>query len=1082
MTTLYKTMPPSYYKNKMFTLFMIILAISIANQNSRNTKILQGPHVIKPIIILLDIVNYGAALVIISMNTIESQHSQVLQRCHNKRMHALNGNRFAKPKIKSHFKIAHINKGNSNFPTKLNNILNLIEDDRPDILMISEANMESNEPSVKNHLKGYNIEKKLLGNQNVARMIVMVKSDITYERLYGFENDINSMMTLKIKNSNKKYIYLVCVYRQWKLLHIDDPSSNLPAKQLARLELILETINKIIKDGKETLLIGDLNIDLWPANNPGQRKDIKALFELYQSVINQLGLCQLNYKPTRFQSNANPSLLDHMFASHPQMINSVETKLSIIADHCVIKCQYHSSTLRQRPQFKRVRNHKLLNSDVLMEHIARNERLQRIFEETDPDFIAETLIAEMNRILEDISPSRLIQCRRNYEPWKTKDTEDVSNTVRSQLEVAVRSSNIEEWRYFRILRNQACKYLEFAKRTFYIDRFSKAGNIWREFRQFQGEEDTSAPVKIISNGKDVTSPRKLCTMFNEYFIDKIEKIQEKFDDKDDQQMNILQRLIKKPESTLEVNQITVNEMYEPIVRMKSSTSCGFDQLSSKTIKMIPEMTSLWLTHLMNSMLRTGKFPRILKISKITPIKKPRKQSNEKESFRPICNLQIFEKCIEEVIKTKLMKYLEENDIIAKEQHGGRKHHSTTSAKAVMEEAAKKNLDKNKLGVIISTDLTAAFDSVNHRILFQKLEFYGLWGRILMLLKSYLENRFQFTEIQNKQSQIKASPPCSVIQGSKMSGILYTIYTNEVGKLHHLLEDKEWLEEHIKVKKEDYDVEHKVVNFVDDSNSVISFGDPTQVNHYLDRYFAILKFFYKQNKLLLNPEKTNLMIVARPAMKDEAEDVRIIAEKEEVTPKKVMKILGWEICEKLSMDTHLNQVIGKVKNMMARTNSIKGYMTEKQRLQFANAYMMSSLRYGVQFLVGQSSKTKAKYHAATMLVARWVKQDYCFKVSCYKICKSLNWSLPYQQITQEAAKFAHSIQTNRRPLQILKQIRMPRSRSKAKPALKYMRRNDKYDQNLISQSLKIYNNLPEEIRSLPAKKFNKKIRTTWLVNP
>ena len=164
--------------------------------------------------------------------------------------------------------------------------------------------------------------------------------------------------------------------------------------------------------------------------------------------------------------------------------------------------------------------------------------------------------------------------------------------------------------------------------------------------------------------------------------------------------------------------------------------------------MIPEISSLWLTHLTNNMLRTGKFPTIIKVSKITPIRKSKKPQNLVESYRPICNLQVFEKCIEEVLKNKITAYLEENNIISEEQHGGRRYHSTTTAKAIIEEAARRNLDNNKLGIVVSTDLTAAFDTVNVQIMIKKLEFYGLKGRILTLMESYLTERFQYTEIQN----------------------------------------------------------------------------------------------------------------------------------------------------------------------------------------------------------------------------------------------------------------------------------------------------------------------------------------------
>ena len=130
---------------------------------------------------------------------VENQYSSILQKNKNKLMHAMNGNRYVKSNVKSHLKIAQINKGNSNFRTKLNNILSLIEKEKPDILVVSEANMEENDPCIRNHLKGYNIEMKLLGELKEARMIVLIKSDITYEQIKNHENDKNAMITLKVK-------------------------------------------------------------------------------------------------------------------------------------------------------------------------------------------------------------------------------------------------------------------------------------------------------------------------------------------------------------------------------------------------------------------------------------------------------------------------------------------------------------------------------------------------------------------------------------------------------------------------------------------------------------------------------------------------------------------------------------------------------------------------------------------------------------------------------------------------------------------------------------------------------------------
>ena len=96
----------------------------------------------------------------------------------------------------------------------------------------------------------------------------------------------------------------------------------------------------------------------------------------------------------------------------------------------------------------------------------------------------------------------------------------------------------------------------------------------------------------------------------------------------------------------------------------------------------------------------------------------------------------------------------------------------------------KSQDKGYITALLTTDLTAAFDTVDSVILCKKLEHYGVRGRELELIKSYLTDRKQYVEIETFKSKVLNSPPCSVVQGGKMSGLLYTIYTNEVPCLYN----------------------------------------------------------------------------------------------------------------------------------------------------------------------------------------------------------------------------------------------------------------------------------------------------------
>ena len=117
-------------------------------------------------------------------------------------------------------------------------------------------------------------------------------------------------------------------------------------------------------------------------------------------------------------------------------------------------------------------------------------------------------------------------------------------------------------------------------------------------------------------------------------------------------------------------------------------------------------------------------------------------------------------------------------------------------------------------------MSKAFYTIDHFTLLSKMEYYGIRGQALEIFKSYLHNRRQFVEINTYRSEIKQSLDCSVIQGSKMSGILYTIYTNKIPLIHTLMKDEIFTTLTRKPKIPTKDIEHTTVNFVNDSTNFI----------------------------------------------------------------------------------------------------------------------------------------------------------------------------------------------------------------------------------------------------------------------
>ena len=291
--------------------------------------------------------------------------------------------------------------------------------------------------------------------------------------------------------------------------------------------------------------------------------------------------------------------------------------------------------------------------------------------------------------------------------------------------------------------------------------------------------------------------------------------------------------------------------------------------------------------MVNYSLQNGIFPSYLKTTHVIPIiKNAKKDSNSLADFRPINSISFLSKIIEKCVEMQLMQHLKSNDMILDRQSAYKKNYSCETALIKICDDILVELNSDTNVIMAFLDLSAAFDTVDHQILLNKLKnHYALDGAVINWFESYLQNRKFHVKIDDNLSNGRLLK-CGVPQGSVLGPILFALYIQEIHKIFNL-----------------HNVQYHM--FADDVQIYTKYTGENSSIKTIKNCIKDFKIWASNNYLKLNENKTQfIMVTSERSRLDISES---FLSTNEITLSNEIKNLGCKIDYKLNFKKQINEV-------------------------------------------------------------------------------------------------------------------------------------------------------------------------------